>query len=387
MVEPVGAPARSRTARRARAARLTPAGTAGVATIAVAGPDAWAVVSPLFRRANGKSLIDAPAPGKLHYGTFGTAPGDQVVLSARPDPPEPWYEIHCHGGMQIVAWLLEQIHEQGAEVVTWQTLYHGPVETIRSLAEDALTRATTLRTANILLDQAQGACERVLRRVLELFDQSRVNAAVQALDRLLRWTLLGRHLTRPWRVAVCGPVNAGKSSLINAIAGYERAVVSPIPGTTRDVVSTHLALDGWPVELLDTAGRRHADSALEAEGIRLGEQQAESADLVLWVMDATGRPGNPPGNALVVINKIDLGLSWDPADVGAAQLVSAATGAGIDHLIEVISRRLVSDPPSPGDAVPFCSSLIDALQSARAAVAQGRAGTARAIVAELLQPS
>src|SRR4029077_2665085 len=147
-------------------------------------------------------------------------------------------------------------------VTTWKKLISPEPATLRTIALRNLTKAMTLRAANVLVDQSLGAFDRAIRRITELFDQSRINAASDGLNRLLRWAPLGRHLTTPWRVAVCGPPNVGKSSLVNALAGFRRTVVTPTPGTTRDVVTTLIALDGWPVELLDTAGVRTTSEVL-----------------------------------------------------------------------------------------------------------------------------
>lgn len=320
------------------------------------------------------------------FGLFGHGVQDHVVLSVTPDAPEPRFEVHCHGGVLVVDWVLEQLAAAGAAVVPWLDLEFGPSMGLRARATDALTKAPTLRTAAILIDQAQGAFTRAIQRVLDLFAESRINAAASAMDRLLRWSALGRRLVSPWKVAVCGPVNAGKSSLVNALAGYERVVVNPLPGTTRDVVTTRMAFHGWPVEIADTAGVREADG-LEAAGIELGRRESRSADLILWTLDASAPPTPPPSGATVVVNKVDLGLAWEPDRFGPAVLVSAVTGAGIADLVDTVARRLVPDAPSAGEAVPFTPELVEKLQEARGLLARGQAGAARSLIAELLQPA
>src|SRR5437762_3129079 len=125
------------------AAVLTPPGTAGLATIAVVGRDAWKVVAPLFRRPRGQPLAAAPEPGTLHFGRFGPPPGDEVVLASRPEQETPWYEIHCHGGTQIVEWVLEQLVENGATVTTWKRLISPEPATLRTIAMRNLTKAMT----------------------------------------------------------------------------------------------------------------------------------------------------------------------------------------------------------------------------------------------------
>src|SRR5207237_636472 len=108
-------------------------------------------------------------------------------------------------------------------------------------ALEPLSKAPTVRTASIQLDQYRGAFARAVEAAL---------ADPALIPELARFAPVGRHLVAPWAVAVVGPPNVGKSSLVNALAGYQRAVVSDVPGTTRDVVRTLVALDGWPVELI-----------------------------------------------------------------------------------------------------------------------------------------
>jgi tRNA modification GTPase len=182
----------------------------------------------------------------------------------------------------------------------------------------------------------------------------------------------------------------GKSSLINALVGYRRAIVHETPGTTRDLVTARTALNGWPVEFCDTAGLRVAVHAIEQQGIGLAQRQLESASLVLLVFDAAdpwcdedaGLCSRFP-KALPVFNKIDL---TDAALAGrpAGQPVSAIDGRGIDDLIAAITDRLVPNPPLPGQAVPFLDDHTAALQAASEALAAGNFTLAADELAKLL---
>ena len=131
----------------------------------------------------------------------------------------------------------------------------------------------------ILLDQYHGGLEHALRRTIADLERHRLAARPSAIAACCNRADLGLHLTSPWRVVVAGPPNVGKSSLINALVGYHRAVVFDTPGTTRDVVTVGTAIDGWPVELSDTAGIRPSDDRLES---RVGRaiEQTRQADLV-----------------------------------------------------------------------------------------------------------
>jgi tRNA modification GTPase len=166
---------------------------------------------------------------------------------------------------------------------------------------------------------------------------------------------------------IAGAPNVGKSSLVNAVAGYQRSVVSPTPGTTRDVVTSRVAIDGWPVELADTAGLRTGADALEGQGIALARDRMASADLVLWVVDASMPPVWPdaPDQRLrLVLNKIDLAPAWDLTGAATTLRVSAQTGEGIGELCSALSGWLVPEVPPPGAAVPFTPELGDTLMEA-----------------------
>jgi tRNA modification GTPase len=208
---------------------------------------------------------------------------------------------------------------------------------------------------------------------------------------------------------VFGAPNVGKSSLINALAGYERAIVSPTPGTTRDVVTVKTAIAGWPVQLSDTAGFRETEDELESAGIKLATSSLSQAELAIFVHDAARLRDEsrddetnleppklaPHVRALHVINKIDLiSVPWRsqllqqfmnsrPA-IGQPRLVSALNGEGIDDLISAIAASLVPTSFPPGSAVPFTSELVDGLTAAKAAVEQHDAELANELLHALL---
>jgi tRNA modification GTPase len=355
------------------AACLTPPATGAIATLAVRGPAAWNVVRALFR----PPLPDAPEVGRVWYGWLGGAVADEVVLSVRAVRPLPWLEIHCHGGPQVVRLLLGLLAERGARACPWQDFARLTADDpLQALAATALASAPTLRTAAILLDQYHGAFRRAL------------GEEAAGVARLARFAALGRHLVDPWKVVLAGAPNVGKSSLLNALAGYRRSIVAPTPGTTRDVVTTTVALDGWPVELADTAGLRQDTGALEGQGIERARGAAASADLCLWVLDASAEPvwpDLPPGRVLPVVNKVDLAPAWDLARATGAAQVSARTGAGLPELCGAIVRRLVPDTPGPGEAVPFTPALCDAVEEAHAHLAAGRTDDARRVLSGLVE--
>jgi tRNA modification GTPase len=372
------------------AACLTPPGQAAVATLAVDGPRAWEAVRPLFRTRSGAELLAAPAAGRFLLGRLGGEVGDEVVLTVKRLGPSQRLELHCHGGRANVRFLLDLLAGRGLRVCDWREfLRRTEPDPLRAAAAVALADAPTARTAAILLDQYNGAFAAALDAVTAALDRGDVNAASADLDALARYASLGRRLTVPWRVAVAGPPNVGKSSLVNALAGYQRAVVAPTPGTTRDVVTTRLAIDGWPVELADTAGVRDAADALESQGVRLARAAAAAADLCLWLLDASAPLAwpEPEMTAMLVVNKTDLPPAWDPAEAPGAVRISARTGAGLPELCDALSRRLVPDPPPAGAAVPFTAALAEGVVAAREPLRRGRPDEARRVLEALRHPT
>ena len=141
----------------------------------------------------------------------------------------------------------------------------------------------------------------------------------------------------------------GKSSLINAIVGYERAITMDLPGTTRDVLRAETVLDGWPIELMDTAGMREAADEIEREGVGRAAAAVARADLVVWVRDGEASlPIDPDWPAVIrVCNKVDAGATPGSGELGT----STVTGVGVEALQDAIVQALVPEVPPPGSPV------------------------------------
>jgi tRNA modification GTPase len=350
-----------------RLACLTPPGTAAIATLALRGPLAWTLIRQLAQR----DLPAQPEAGRfwlVRLGEAGLGEADEVVLAVKRAGPQPWLELHTHGGREVVQFVQELIAARGAEVCTWQDLERDTGGAVYAAALAALAGALTARTAAIALDQVQGAFAAALASIQSALAMGDQSLADDLLGQLERWSDIGTHLTTPWTVVIAGAPNVGKSSLVNALAGYHRSVVSPLPGTTRDVVTTLVALDGWPVELADTAGWHDAADALEREGIQRAGEALGTADLCVWVLDASVSPVWPAANlgkTLLVVNKSDLAPAWPVSEHPDAVQVSAQTGAGLAELCAKIAAALVPELPAPHSAVPFTTPLAAAISDVR----------------------
>ena len=265
----------------------------------IEGPGATAAVQSQFRARSGRPLAAFP-PDRLAVGRFGGDRGEEVVVRRRADDA---VELHCHGGLAAVAMIEGALMAAGCQRVAWRDWAAARhADPIAAAALTALADARTQRTAAILLDQYHGALSRAMDEIRQAIDCGRDDAARRQIDALLGRADLGRHLVQPWRVVLAGRVNVGKSSLINALAGYGRSIVHPSPGTTRDAVTVTTAIDGWPVELCDTAGLRSVGEEMgrlrpvERAGIELARARLAQADLAILVFDQQrgvvgGRPG------------------------------------------------------------------------------------------------
>jgi tRNA modification GTPase len=326
---------------------LTPSGRGAVASLLLYGSQALEVFLKHFSK-----RIKADE-NEHYFGSFEIVSlnrREQVVVHC---PSSDEVEIHCHGGEVIVEEITKVFIQDGATLLSWQDFFCGG-NTQKETALSMLPFAATERTAQILLDQYNGALEQELSSIETIQDE---NEKLPFLKRLQENGLWKEHLTQPFRVVLAGASNAGKSSMLNAIVGFQRSIVHQSAGTTRDVVSVQTAIDGFPFEFCDTAGFREAAHELEQQGIRRSEKMLAEADLILWVIDATLDEAEqlfPPKSyqekTLVCFNKTDIATKRFGEDILA---VSAKNGEGIDRLLQTIRCRLIPRLPLPFEGVPL----------------------------------
>jgi tRNA modification GTPase len=314
---------------------LSGAGEAAIAIIDVFGPDARAVVE----RLTGRPLTDRPAVCKI---------GDEVVVRWVPSgfTRETTVAITCHGGAAAWQSVMRRLVEQGVTAVEPRVMIRrawerGAVDRAQAEAYWHLPSARTHRAARMLNDQWAGALSCELR--------------AGKIEELLERAALGIALVTPPRVALVGPPNAGKSTLFNALLQRERALVSPVAGTTRDPVRDLVAIEGIPIELIDTAGIEEARDELEAQAIERTRRQAREAQLVLAVAEA-GTEDSTEGLRV-----------WTKCDVRAPSVpgipVSAVQGTGLDELRRAILRELKLDVRDlPGQGMIFTARQRDAIR-------------------------
>lgn len=409
-------------------ARATPPGRGGVAIVRLSGPAVPAIARQLLGRlpaARVATLCDFPdAAGEpidtgiaLYFPAPHSFTGEHVL------------ELHGHGGPVVCDLLVERLLALGARLAR-------PGEfSERAFLNDKLDLVQAEAIAD-LIDSGSRAAARAARRsmagafsarVMALNEQvtelriyveaaidfpdeeidiladaelrRRIDEAGAAFAAISEAARQGRLLRDGIHVVLAGRPNAGKSSLLNALAGYDAAIVTPVPGTTRDLVRESLDLDGLPVHIIDTAGLRESSDPVEAEGLRRTRAQLAGADHALLVIDA----GEPAGPALaelraelpetlaytIVRNKVDLtGETPGPVpglgpDEPAQLNVSALTGAGLDALRALLARQVGYAGPAEG-GITARRRHLDILARARSHFLAGAAALAEQQAGELL---
>jgi len=374
---------------------LTAPGRGGIAVVRCAGPGVGPVLKACFRpRAQRHPDHVLPEVGRLAYGHLLDADGavlDEIILYRA---AEEALEVNCHGGPAAVEAVCRRLAGLGLVQVDADALVSAEgAGAVAQAARRLLRTASTPLAARILLDQLGGALETAVAEARGQLAAGCDDDAADAIQGLLeRWRTCGRWLADPPRVAVAGRPNVGKSTLLNRLAGAERAITSAAPGTTRDYVETTAAIQGLPLVLVDTAGLREADERIEREGVTRARQQAAHADLVIYLLDASegvsaddrAALADLEGRALAVWNKAD--LTEGPLGPPGVVAVSALTGDGMETLGYAALERLAYRAPPPGAAVPIADAHVRALGRARRLIGEGRLEAACAALDAVTNP-
>jgi tRNA modification GTPase len=407
----------------------TPVGRGGIGVVRLSGADAARIAGALIgravplapRRATFARVVEPGAPDR---------PVDHVVVTRFTAPHsytgEDVVEISGHGSPVLLARLVELARLAGARLAepgefTLRAYLHGRLDLVQAEAVADLVDAVTPRQARAAMDQLEGTLTAAIARIdAALFDlAARLEASLDFpdegfhfvtpadaareiarlrddLDALAAAGRVGRVIREGRLVVITGVPNAGKSSLFNALAGADRAIVTDVPGTTRDVLTERVDIAGVPLTLVDTAGLRDPRDAIEAEGVARAIQARHVAALTLVVVDRSAplgdadrqvlRDTSPP--ALIVLSKADLPSAWDPATLGPAAdralAVSALSGAGLTALRE----RIVSTLAGREDArdVPAITNIrhLALVDDALAAVTRAGAALADGATEELV---
>ncbi len=394
------------------AAIATPVGRGGIGIVRISGPEAFAIANKLFRPRRPVGEFDSH---KLYLGyIIDPATGqmvDEVLITHMKAPHtytrEDVVEINCHSGFMLLSRILQMVLEAGARMArpgefTFRAFMNGRIDLTQAEAVIDLINSSSERGLHLASEQVKGSLGARIRELKEsgveiltlvesVIDFPEEETVV--LDRDSLATRVDQELVRPvedlieahnekkiWvdgiKTVIMGRVNAGKSSLLNRLLNEPRAIVTPIPGTTRDVVESTVTIHGIPLILMDTAGIREVRDQVEAMGIRLTEQKFQEADLVLVVVDQSKELNQDDltvlekaseKTALVVLNKIDLPPVFDPADFrdlfGPFPMVkiSALTGQGIDAL-----KKAIADLILKGERPVSTSSIAPNLRQTQA---------------------
>ena len=348
-----------------RAVRLTGGSRAAVAVWSISGsPEAFADFERQSVRFRGPSTSSVD---HVRLVSFGPPPGEEAVYVRR---GEGRAEIHTHGGAAVAERVEAVLRSCDFASISAEPL------TFADECEQTFARAITRRTAKSLATVCFGKLETSLRAIRA----KDADTASVELKQLLVNSDLGLSLTTPRRVVLFGPPNAGKSSLMNALAGYERSIVAPEPGVTRDAVTVRTAFEGWPAELVDTAGLREAVSAVEREGVGRTRGLLQNADLRLLVIDSSEPCPEAaelmPLADLIVRHKCDRpdrsGVDWPAGTVS----VSSTTGVGRDELIARLGTAIRPVEPPTGEMFFVTSRQIEAAERLQRTIAGGRDASA-----------
>ncbi len=366
----------------------TAPGVGAVGIVRLSGPESYRIASDLFQPKGNKRVCDLEA-GRVIYGQVrsnGELVDESLLLTFR--APHSYtgqdvLELQTHGGPAVLRTVLDLCVAHGARLAqpgefTLRAYLNGRLDLVQAEAvldlinaqSDSARRSAALGLSKALseqLDLIQSDITQVYGNIQAVFDYPEEGVpesafaeplarAITRIDKLLATAKAGAISQRGAKLALIGRPNAGKSSLLNALLGYQRSIVSDIPGTTRDYLEAPLTIGGVPVTAIDTAGIRQTENLIEASGVAVAKDIAANADLSLLLVDAS-RPlteedrelveSLEPTRTLFVSSKADLRHAEDESNSDITFFpVSAVTGEGLDTLKDAIRATLIGDAGS-----------------------------------------
>ncbi len=365
------------------AAIATAPGTGAVGVVRLSGPETYAIADEIFFARGGKVVSRTPA-GRVVFGRIhddGELVDEGLLLTFR--TPRSYtgqdvVELQTHGGPAVLRAVLELVTKRGARPAgpgefTLRAFMNGRLDLVQAESvldivnaqSESARRGAALGLTKALserLDLIQTDITKVYGNLQAVFDYpdegveeadftEPLTRALEHIDALLRTARAGRIAQRGARLALIGRPNSGKSSLLNALLGFERSIVSDIPGTTRDYLEAPLDIEGVPVTAIDTAGIRETADAIEAAGVNTAKTIARHADVTLLLLDSSQSLEDlaliaqfDPERTLFVASKADLPRAWHESEASVPVLaVSAKTGEGLAALRGHIRERLIGD--------------------------------------------
>lgn len=391
----------------------TPWGEGGIGIVRISGDKAVDIASRVIRLKSDRSLLELSSHTLYRANLVGPAADSAAGCGSNPTSidqalavvmraphsytAEDVVEIHCHGGPFVLQSLCEALVASGARLArpgefTQRAFLNGKLDLTQAEAVLDTIRAKTATSLRLAQEQLRGSLSKEMDRIRQhlihllahveaaidfteediTFIQEQelrrgVESAIQELSRFAESYQEGRILREGIAAAIVGQPNVGKSSLLNALLQTDRAIVTPVPGTTRDVLEETLNIRGVPVRLLDTAGLRDTPDLAEQEGVRRSRAAMEEADLLLIVLDGS-RPLTPEDRlllsadhdqkAVIVVNKADLPAQIshsecqslrESAPADATVWISAKTGMGLDDLRDAIRHVVLRHDFEPGE--------------------------------------
>ena len=375
------------------AAIATAVGEAGIGIVRVSGSRALACTLPLFRTPRG-NILENPVPRHMYYGRIHhpdtEEPVDEVLLVYMKEPDtytrEDVVEIHCHGGSQSVRRLMALLLSRGIRSAepgefTKRAFLHGRLDLTQAEAVMDLIAAKTAKGHQAAMDQLEGYLSGKVRQLrqemlsllaemevsIDFAEEEDVEEAtyeglrektqqlIRQLDRLIASAYTGKIVREGVKTVIVGKPNVGKSSLLNALLRESRAIVTDIPGTTRDAIEEQLNLRGIPMVLMDTAGIRETEDLVEQLGVERTRQLFQKADLVIMMLDASTPLSREDQEilamirdkkTLVLINKTDLPSRLEesslPDWINRSQLLrlSLLEAEGLETLEEALMQLI-----------------------------------------------